>query len=102
MDMNKVILCTILLVGCISAKSQSSTDDQIKIAVLAAPENQREGAKVWGYNDEGKLVVIREGTNSTVCIIRLSYLINLHISRFKCYEHVVLKFCNFKFISCSF
>jgi hypothetical protein len=41
---------------------------QIKTAVLAAPEMYRDGATVLGYNDEGKLITLREGTNSMVCI----------------------------------
>lgn len=43
-------------------------DIQIKTAVLPAPEELKEGAMVYGYNEEGKLVVLREGTNYLVCI----------------------------------
>lgn len=41
---------------------------QIKSAVLAAPEDQREGAMVYGYDPSGNLVVLREGTNELVCV----------------------------------
>lgn len=41
---------------------------QIKNAVLAAPEEQREQAMVYGYSSEGELVVLREGSNDMVCI----------------------------------
>ncbi|WP_029036889.1 hypothetical protein [Salinimicrobium xinjiangense] len=41
---------------------------QIKTATLAAPEELRESTKVYGYNDKGELVVLREGTNYLVCI----------------------------------
>jgi hypothetical protein len=41
---------------------------QIKTAVLPAPEDQQEGAMVYGYNEAGELVVLREGTNNLVCI----------------------------------
>ncbi len=44
------------------------TDIQIKTAVLAAPEDLREGVKVYGYDQSGELVVLREGTNHLVCI----------------------------------
>ena len=41
---------------------------QIKTAVLAAPEMYREGAMVLGYNEEGKLITLREGTNGMICL----------------------------------
>lgn len=41
---------------------------QIKTAVLAAPEGSRDGAKVYGYDQDGKMVVLREGTNNMICI----------------------------------
>ncbi len=54
-----------------SAFSQSKIlpkNIQIKTAVLAAPDMYREGATVLGYNEEGKLVTLREGTNGMVCL----------------------------------
>lgn len=41
---------------------------QIKTAVLAAPENKRDGATVYGYNQKGEFVVLREGRNEMVCV----------------------------------
>lgn len=41
---------------------------QIKTATLAAPEDQRDGVMVYGYDEQGELVVLREGTNNLVCI----------------------------------
>lgn len=41
---------------------------QIKTAVLAAPQGSRDGAKVYGYDQDGKMVVLREGTNNMICI----------------------------------
>lgn len=41
---------------------------QIKTAVLAAPEDQRDGTMVYGYDTSGNLVVLREGTNNLVCL----------------------------------
>ncbi len=43
-------------------------DIQIKTAVLAAPEMYREDATVLGYNQEGRLVTLREGNNGMVCL----------------------------------
>ena len=54
------------------AVAQSTTypskDAQIKAAVLAAPEDKRSNAMVYGYSDKGELVVLRAGTNDMVCI----------------------------------
>ena len=41
---------------------------QIKSAVLAAPEAARNDAKVYGYDGEGNLVVLREGSNGMICL----------------------------------
>lgn len=41
---------------------------QIKTATLAAPEDLRDGAMVYGFNEEGEMVVLREGTNHLVCL----------------------------------
>lgn len=41
---------------------------QIRLAVLAAPENQREGATVFGYRADGTFALLRQGTNEMVCL----------------------------------
>ncbi len=41
---------------------------QIKTATLAAPEELRAGVMVYGYNDKGEMVLLREGTNHLVCL----------------------------------
>lgn len=54
-----------------SAISQNKVlpkDVQIKTALLAAPEMYQNGATVLGYNADGKLVTLREGTNGMVCL----------------------------------
>src|SRR6186713_278106 len=45
-----------------------SAEIQIKTAVMAAPEDKRAGAMVYGYDAKGELVVLRKGTNELVCI----------------------------------
>lgn len=45
-----------------------SAENQIKLAILAAPADMRDGAMVYGYNDKGELVVLRKGTNKIVCL----------------------------------
>lgn len=43
-------------------------DHQIMAAVQAVPEEMREGATVLGYNEAGKLVTLKEGTNQMICL----------------------------------
>ena len=45
-----------------------STEIQIKTALLAAPEDKRAGAMVYGYDAKGKFVVLRKGTNEIICL----------------------------------
>ena len=41
---------------------------QIKTALLAAPEAEREAATVLGYDAAGAVVTLRQGTNSFICL----------------------------------
>ncbi|MBL7872705.1 MAG: hypothetical protein JNM78_13900 [Cyclobacteriaceae bacterium] len=45
-----------------------SAEIQIKTALLAAPEDMRAGAMVYGYDAKGDFVVLRKGTNELVCL----------------------------------
>jgi hypothetical protein len=45
-----------------------SAEIQIKTAVLAAPEDKRAGAMVYGYNVKGEFVVLRKGANEMICL----------------------------------
>jgi len=45
-----------------------TSDQQIIVALLAAPQEVREGAKVYGYDDKGNFITLRGGTNDMVCI----------------------------------
>lgn len=50
-------------------KNQKLTkDQQISSASIAAPMEVREGATVYGYDENGDLIVIKEGDNNFVCI----------------------------------
>ena len=55
---------------CVSSYAQNvlPANIQIETAVLAAPEDKRAGAKVYGYAEDGKLIVLREGNNNMICI----------------------------------
>lgn len=45
-----------------------SREDQIASAIIAAPMQVREGAMVYGYDENGDFVVLREGDNNFICI----------------------------------
>lgn len=50
------------------AQDVPSKEIQIKTAVLAAPEDMRDGAKVYGYDENKEWTVLRKGTNDMICI----------------------------------
>lgn len=67
----RTLLLTAFISGaCLSTFAQEipSAEDQIKAAVLAAPDEERDHATVLGYNEAGELVTLREGTNNQVCL----------------------------------
>lgn len=68
----KNILIIIVILGSLNAVAQEtmpiSKEIQIKTAVLPAPDKDKDGAMVYGYNEEGELIVLREGSNNLVCI----------------------------------
>ena len=45
-----------------------SPEIQIKGALLAAPDDKKEGAMVYGYSEKGELTVLRKGSNEFVCL----------------------------------
>lgn len=62
------MLALILVTGVCFGQSVASEEVQIKTAVLAAPQEQRENATVMGYSSNGELVVLRKGTNGMICL----------------------------------
>jgi len=56
---------------------------QIKTAVLAAPEDKREGAMVYGYDAIGEWILLRKGTNELICMAENPKHNGLHVS---CYH----------------
>jgi hypothetical protein len=64
-----LVLCAVLLAaGSALAAAIPPAKDQIAAALLAAPEKRRAEAAVLGYNADGKLVTLREGTNDMICL----------------------------------
>lgn len=59
---------TTLVPGTASAQSgESSVDEQVERALMAAPERMRDGATVIGFDEDGSSVVLREGSNGLMC-----------------------------------
>lgn len=57
-----------------------SAEQQIKAAVLAAPQAFRDGAKVYGYSPEGEWTTLREGSNAMICIADDPGESNFHVA----------------------
>jgi hypothetical protein len=57
-----------MIISQVAVAQAPSTEIQIKTAVLAAPEEKRADAMVYGYGAKGELIVLRKGTNELVCI----------------------------------
>lgn len=51
-----------------SADQAKSADRQVAEAVLAAPPSKRAGAGVLGYEGDGELAALREGSNELLCL----------------------------------
>lgn len=51
-----------------NAQATSPESTQIKLAVLAAPTGQRDGATVYGYDSRNEFVLLRKGSNELVCL----------------------------------
>jgi len=62
------ILFLLILSGNLFAQNMPSKDIQIKMAVLAAPDDQRAAATVYGFDSKGEVILLRKGTNQTVCL----------------------------------
>jgi hypothetical protein len=66
--MRAIAFGTILCTSVLAAAEVPSPETQIKAAILAAPNELRDGAAVLGYNPNGELVTLREGKNELICL----------------------------------
>ena len=69
--MKKTILLTafyFLLFGNLSGQTIPSKAVQLKTAVMAAPGDSGKNATVYGYDAEGKFVLLKKGTNDMICL----------------------------------
>ena len=64
-------ILTLLLIATVAplfAQTIPSAEVQIKTAVLAAAEDSRDKAMVYGYSPKGEFVVLRKGENELICL----------------------------------
>ena len=62
-----LVACWFTCVAC-AQSTPPNADQQIATALLAAPADQRTAATVHGYDQQGKLVTLRKGSNSLICL----------------------------------
>jgi hypothetical protein len=66
------ILSLISILLFLNASSQKniipSAEVQIKTALLAAPEGKRDSATVYGYAENGEMVILKQGYNELICV----------------------------------
>ncbi len=63
-----VAVCLAAAVQATAQQKIYPSELQIRTAVLAAPPDKRDSAKVYGYDQKGEFVVLREGKNNLVCL----------------------------------
>jgi len=63
-----IIVCLLFMTFSMNAQEIPTPENQIKVAVMAAPAEMRDGAMVYGYNAKGELVVLRKGVNKLICL----------------------------------
>jgi hypothetical protein len=63
-----IVIALFLSPGLRAQPAIPPADIQVKLAVLAAPVEKRDGATVLGYDPSGKLVTLRQGTNEMICL----------------------------------
>lgn len=68
--MKTQLFVLLLILPLLRLKSQDipSSDWQIKTALMAVPEDYKDGAKVYGYDTNGNFVTLREGTNDYIAL----------------------------------
>lgn len=69
--MKKIFFIGLSLLGFVTTAQEAvilPSAIQIKTAVLPAPDADKDGAMVYGYDSNGAMIVLREGTNNLICL----------------------------------
>ncbi len=78
-----IVLSMLMLSNSNTLLAQDSVSDQINMAVFAAPEEHRDGAKVLGFDKDGNVITLREGTNDFICLADNPASARFHVSCYK-------------------
>lgn len=63
-----ILICLFCVAYSTAAQQIPSKEIQIKTALLAAPDELKDGAMVYGYDDKGEFLVLRKGSNDLICL----------------------------------
>ncbi len=63
-----LIFATCLGLPGLQAQNIPPRDWQVKTALMAVPADYREGATVYGYDEHGKLVTLKQGSNAYIAL----------------------------------
>lgn len=69
--MQRITLVAIVLMASAFGSAAQDIPDaavQIKLALMAAPEESRNDAQVYGYNKNGDFKILRPGKNNMICL----------------------------------
>src|SRR5260221_13505879 len=64
----KLILFLLGAMGSAFGQTIPSTEVQIKMALLACPDESKDKAMVYGYSSKGEFIMLRKGENEMVCL----------------------------------
>lgn len=60
--------CLTIYPGCAQTDDIPDREIQMAVAVQAAPEADRAEATIYGYNNDGEVVTLKEGSNNQICV----------------------------------
>jgi hypothetical protein len=64
-----IVIAFVLMLTAAKAQQVFPTaENQIKLAQLAAPEDKRADATVYGYSPKGEVVLLKQGKNELICL----------------------------------
>ncbi len=63
-----ILLAVLISISINSIGQIPDKESQIATAVLAAPDNMQKDATVLGYDQAGKLITLKKGTNDMICL----------------------------------
>ena len=65
---NDTIDSTVVELEAIVSNQKLNKEEQIAAASFAAPTEVRDGAKIYGYDNDGNFITLRKGSNEMICI----------------------------------